>query len=213
MPNIIDITYFQNANELNIPLAKEFIVANPALETPNSSDYLTSLCEKIEKSILVNALGLQTYNELQLALADNFTNPLYASYKKLVQGDEYDNKIWIGLDNEYSLIACRIFERFLSTTNEQLSGVGTTKVNPQGASLFTPAYKIANANANFLNGYQNGFLEFPMIYDDGMFIDWFGCNNDVNVSLYQYLNDKSADFPNIDLGNFKIYESQNSFGI
>jgi hypothetical protein len=46
-----------------------------------------------------------------------------------------------------------------------------------------------------------------------MFIDWFGCNNDVNVSLYQYLNDKSADFPNLDLGNFKIYESQNSFGI
>ena len=212
MPNIIDKTYFQNANELNIPLAKEFIVANPALETPNSSDYLTSLCEKIEKSILVNALGLQTYNTLQLALAD-IDNPLYASYKKLVQGDEYDNKIWIGLDNEYSLIAWRIFEQFLFTTNEQLSGIGAVNVNPQGASLVTPAYKIASANANFLQGYQNGFLHFPMIYNDGEFIDWYGCSTDVNVSLYQYLNDKATDFPNVDLQNFKIYESQNSFGI
>lgn len=212
MPNIIDKTYFQKANELNIPLAKEFIVANPSLETPNSSDYLTSLCEKIEKSILVNALGLQTYNELQLALAD-IENPLNASYKKLVQGDEYDNKIWIGLDNEYSLIAWRIFEQFLFTTNEQLSGIGAVNVNPQGASLVTPAYKIASANANFLQGYQGGFLHFPMIYNDGEFIDWYGCNNDVNVSLYQYLNDKTTDFPNVDLQNFKIYESQNSFGL
>lgn len=212
MPQIIDKSKFQKANELNIPLAVEFIVANDALKTPNNSDYLAELCIKIEKSLLQNALGLATYNELQLALAD-INNPLYAKYKKLVQGEEYDNKVWIGLNSDYSFIAWRINEQFLFDTNTKLAGIGTVEVNPQGASLITPAYKIASANANFLMGYQNGFLKFPMIYNDGEFIDWYGCNNDVNVSLYQYLNDKSTDFANVDLGNFRTYDSQNSFGI
>jgi len=212
MPQIIDKSKFTKANELNIPLAVDFIVANPSLQTPNSSDYLDELCIKIEKSLLQNALGLATYNTLQLALAD-INNPLYASYKKLVQGDEYDGKVWIGLNNDYSFIACRIYEQFLFDTNNQLSGIGNVEVNPQGANLITPAYKIASANANFLFGYQKGFLRFPMIYNDGEFIDWYGCDTDINVSLYQYLNDKSADFTDVDLGKFRTYESQNSFGI
>jgi hypothetical protein len=212
MPQIIDKSKFTKANELNIPLAVENIVANPALATPNQATYLTELCIKIEKSLLLNALGLATYNTLQLALAD-INNPLYASYKKLVQGEQYDGKVWVGLNNDYSFIACRIYEQFLFDTNSQLSGIGNVEVNPQGANLITPAYKIASANANFLLGYQNGFLRFPIVYNDGEFIDWFGCNSDINVSLYQYLNDKSADFTDVDLGKFRTYESQNSFGI
>lgn len=212
MPQIIDISYFQKANELNIPLAQEFIVANPSLETPSQSQLLTNFCVKIEKSILVNALGLATYNELQLALAD-INNPLNAKYKKLVQGEEYDAKIWNGLDYDYSLIAFAILEHFLTFTNEQLSGIGTVQQNPESASLKSPAYKIASANANFLQGYQNGFLDQPFIYNDGEFIDWFGNNEEIEVSLYQYLLDKKADFTDVNLEKFKIYNSQNSWGI
>jgi len=46
-----------------------------------------------------------------------------------------------------------------------------------------------------------------------MFIDWFGCQDGVEVSLYQYLMDKKADFEDFDLSNFKVYETINSFGI
>ena len=120
MPQIIDVTYFQKANELNIPLSVEMVVANPSLQTPNTQQELTLLCQKVEKSILLNALGLTTYNELQLALAD-INNPLYASYKKLVQGDEYDDKVWNGLNYDYSLIAYRILEQFLVQSNERLT--------------------------------------------------------------------------------------------
>lgn len=212
MPNIVDKTYFQKANGLNIPLAKEFIVANPSLETPNNSNALTELCEKIEKTLLLNALGLTTYNELQLALAD-INNQLYAKYKKLVQGENYDGKVWQGLNNEYTFIAWRIYEQFLFETNEQLNGIGVTQVTPQGATLVTPAYKIAGANANFLQGYQGGYMKYPTIYNDGEFIDYYGCEDSVEVSLYRYLIDKKADFTNVDLSSFKVYESQNSFGI
>jgi len=210
MPQIIDISYFQKANDLNIPLSVENIVANPALQTPDSSDELTLLCVKIEKSILLNALGLTTYNELQLALAD-IDNPLYASYKKLVQGDEYDGKVWTGLNNDYSLIAYRIYEEFITETNEKLTGVANTQGSPEKAIAVSPKYKIANANANFLKQYQGGYLIDPII--DGNFTDWYGCRSEVNVSLYQYLLDKATDFPNVDLSKFKVYESKNSFGI
>lgn len=210
MPQIIDVTYFQKANELNIPLSVEMVVANPSLQTPNTQQELTLLCQKVEKSILLNALGLTTYNELQLALAD-INNPLYASYKKLVQGDEYDDKVWNGLNYDYSLIAYRILEQFLVQSNERLTGVGNTQGNPEKSVLISPKYKIANANANFIKQYQGVYLHEPII--DGVFIDWFGNQDSINVSLYKYLLDKAADFPDVEMAKFLIYEPQNSFGI
>lgn len=213
MPNIIDLSYFQKANALNIPLSVEVLVANPALETPNSANALTELITKVEKSILVNALGLVTYNELQLAIADSFTNPLYAKYQKLVEGEEYNGKIWQGLNYEYSLIAWKVYETFLFDTNRQLSGVGNIEVKVQSATLVTPAYKLANANANFMQQYQGGYMNNPIIYNDGQFVDWFGCDNNVEVSLYQYLIVKQADFTDVNMENFKVYESINSFGL
>ena len=210
MPQIIDVTYFQKANELNIPLSVEMVVANPSLQTPNTQQELTLLCQKVEKSILLNALGLTTYNELQLALAD-INNPLYASYKKLVQGDEYDDKVWNGLNYDYSLIAYRIKEQFLVQSNELLTGVGNTQGNPEKSVLISPKYKIANANANFIKQYQGVYLHEPIV--DGIFIDWFGNQDSINVSLYKYLVDKAADFPDVDIAKFLIYETQNSFGI
>jgi len=212
MPQIIDVSYFQNPNELNIPLGVALAVANPTLATPNSASALTSLCAKVEKSILLNALGLTTYNTLQLALAD-INNPLYASYKKLVEGDEYDGKVWIGLDNEYSLIAYRIFEQYITETNEHLTGVGNTQGKPEKATLVSPKYKIANANQQFIDKYQSGYLNEPFIYNDGEFIDWFGSQEAIEVSLYQYLLDKQADFEDFTIEKFKTYETKNSFGI
>jgi len=212
MPQIVTVSYFQNANELNIPLGVAQAVANPTLATPNSSSALTSLCVKVEKSILLNALGLTTYNTLQLALAD-INNPLYASYKKLVQGENYDGKVWVGLNYEYTLIAYRIFEEFITQTNEHLTGVGNTQGKPEKATLVSPKYKIANANQKFIDMYQGGYLNEPFIYNDGEFIDWFGNQEATEVSLYQYLLDKKDNFTGFDIDKFKTYETKNSFGI
>lgn len=212
MPNITTIEQFQKANELNIPLSTPVPNSNATLATPNNASALNLLITKTEKSVLLNALGLETYNTLQLALAD-INNPLYASYKKLVEGDEYDGKVWNGLAYDYGLLQNRIFELFITQTNSRLSAVGETKVNPQGANLTTPAYKTANANANFIKQYQGGYLDTPIIYEH--FIDWYGCGDDnVEVSLFRYLTDKQADFVNWSVEKFvALYESKNSFGI
>jgi hypothetical protein len=211
--SIITISHFQKANELYIPLSVAVPTSNSSNATPNNNAYLTALIDKDEKQVLINALGLATYNTLQLALAD-INNPLYASYKKLVEGDEYDGKIWNGLEYDYSLLAYKVFEDFVTETNKRLSAVGTVEVNPQGATLQTPAYKIASANNAFILQYQDGYLNEPIISDDGMFIDWFGQGDGVFVSLYRYLIDKKTDFVDWSEEKFRpSHDIKNSFGI
>lgn len=212
--SICTISHFQKSNELYIPLSVGDPVSNTTEASADNVGYLTNLIAEVEKNILLNALGLATYNTLQLAIEDDFTNPLYASYKKLVEGEEYDGKIWVGLEYDYSLIAYKVFEEFTTRTAGRLSAIGATSVNPQGAQLISPKYIIANANAKFLKQYQGGYLSSPIVYEDGLFIDWYGTQDEVNVSLYKYLVDKKANF--VDWSEEKFRPSQdekNSFGI
>ena len=210
MPQIVSKSYFNKQNILYIPLASEAPLPSAVTSTPNDGTYIDNLCIEIEKTILVNALGLTTYNELQLALAD-IDNPLYASYKKLVEGDEYDDKIWVGLKYDLSLIANAVWIEYVMQKNTNLSAVGNSQVNLEKGTLVTPMYKIANASASFIKQYQGEYLNEPIVI--GNFIDWQGCLDGVEVSLYRYLSDKKTDFPNVDLNKFKFYEQINSFGI
>ena len=210
MPQIVNKSYFNKQNILYIPLSSEAPLPSAVTSTPNDGTYIDALCIEIEKTILVNALGLTTYNELQLALAD-IDNPLNASYKKLVNGDEYDGKIWVGLKYDLSLIANAVWIEYVMQKNTNLSAVGNSQVNLEKGTLVTPMYKIANASAGFIKQYQGEYLYEPIVI--GNFIDWQGCNDSVEVSLYRYLSDKKTDFPNVDLNKFKFYEQINSFGI
>lgn len=208
--SITDLTYFQKANNLNIPLSVSAPIANASMQTPNMEETLTLLIADVEKSVLMNALGLTLYNLLITALAD-IDNVANARFKLLVQGEEYNNKVWEGLDSEHSLLAYRVYQLFQQNKNTTLSGVGNVQVSPEKANLVTPAYKIATANQIFLSKYQNGLLTTPIIYDN--FTDWFGDCEEVEVSLYRYLLDKKELFPEWDLTKFRYYESINSFGI
>ena len=210
MPQIVNKSYFNKQNILYIPLASEAPLPSAVTSTPNDGAYIDALCIEIEKTILVNALGLTTYNELQLALAD-IDNPLNASYKKMVNGDEYDGKIWVGLKYDLSLIANAVWIEYVMQKNTNLSAVGNSQVNLEKGTLVTPMYKIANASASFIKQYQGQYLDEPIVI--GNFIDWQGGDDSVEVSLYRYLSDKKTDFPNVDLNKFKFYEQINSFGI
>lgn len=203
--NIIDQTFFSNQNYLYIPLA----IQDPS-GLANNSNELAFLIQKVEKEVLLNSLGLTLYNELQLALND-LENPLNAKWKKLVHGDQYDEKVWNGLAHEESLIACRVFELYNTHNAIRLSATGATVVNAENATNITPMYLIANANQSFIKQYQGDCLREPIIYDN--FTDWFGYNNEVEQSLYSYLIDKLEDFTNFKAENFKLYETTNTFGI
>lgn len=200
---IVDKSYFNNQNYIHIPLA----VVDPSA-APNNATELDYLCIKLEREILLNALGFSLYNEIN-AITD-IDLPENAKFKKLIQGDEYDGKIWLGLDNDNSLIANYIYQEFVTQTDIRISATGAKKVNAENATNQTPKYLIAGAHQNFIKQYQGEYLTTPYIEDN--FIDWYGCNN-LEKSLYGYLMDKQADFTNWKPENFKIYETKNSFGI
>jgi len=202
---IVDKSYFNNQNYIHIPLA----VVDPS-SSPNNATELDNYCVKLEREILLNALGLTLYNYIKAL--DNITIdlPQNERFKKLIQGDEYDEKVWLGLDNNDSLIANYIFQQFTTDTDIRLSATGAKKVDPENATTQTPRYMIAGAFQNFSKQYQGEYLITPVII--GNFIDWYGCNN-IEKSLYGYMIDKQADFPEWKPENFKIYETKNSFGI
>jgi hypothetical protein len=211
MPQIVTKEYFNKNNGLYIPLS----VVNPTTitsqTTPNNSVALDELCVEIEKKLLLKALGLTLYNELQVALLDLPSNPIW---QKLVDGDEYDGKIWQGLKYNYSLIAYRIYEQYLTLNNEYLSAIGTVKVDAENAKNVVPNYKIANANQSFIKQYQgDADINGTYYIKDGVtVIDYLGNNNEVEVSMFKYLTDKKDDF-NWDSNYFRIYETKNSFDL
>ena len=199
---IVDKSYFNNQNYIHIPLA----VVDPSA-VPNNATELDYLCIKLEREILLNAFGLSLYNEIK-AITDIDSSD--EKFKKLIQGDEYDGKIWLGLDNDDSLIANYIYQEFVTQTNIRLSATGAKKVNAENVTTQTPKYLIAGAHQNFIKQYQGDYLTTP--YIEGNFIDWYGCDS-IEKSLYSYLMDKQTDFTNWKPENFKIYETKNSSGI
>ncbi len=207
---ITDSTFFNKNNGLHIPLSVGNPVSYPNQTTPNGVEALNDLCIKIEKSILLNALGLTLYNEFKELTLITIENVGNERWKKLVQGDEYGGKVWVGLDYEYSLIANKVYDEYLTLNNTILASTGVTKVTAENAEYKIPAYKIANANQSFIEQYQGDYLECPIISEN--FIDWFG-NNGIEKSLFGYLIDKQLDFPEWESSKFKIYETKNTFGI
>jgi len=202
---IVNSTFFNNQNYIHIPLA----VVDPS-SAPNNATELDYLCEKLEREILLNALGLYLYNEIKALTDITIDLPENEKFKKLIEGDEYDGKIWLGLNHDDSLIANFIYQEFVTQTDIRLSATGAKKVNPENATNQTPKYLIAGAHQNFIKQYQGEYLIEPIV--TGNFIDWYGCNG-IEKSLYGYLMDKQADFTNWKPEYFRVYETKNSFGI
>jgi len=204
---IVDKSYFNNQNYINIPLS----VNDPSGSVaPSNATALDNLCIKVEREILLNALGLELYNEFKALTLITIEDIGNERWKKFVQGEEYDGKVWLGLNYDDSLIAWKVFEQFVSDTNRRLSATGVTSVNAENATNQTPAYLIATANQTFTKQYQGEFLDSPII--NGCFIDWYGCT-EIEKSLYGYLMDRQVEFPEWDLTKFRIYETKNTFGL
>lgn len=209
MPNIITLSYFKN--NLFIPLAEEQPSIPSSQSAPNNVDALQTLIDSLEKYILINALGVSVYNQLQIELAD--LENADQKWKDLVNGCDYDGKIWIGLKEDNSLLANAIFSEFLQSQSDGFfTSLGVAKPNPTESGFVTPKTKIVSTYNEFLNKYQSDYKCIPDVYQTsyGMFVDYFGNSEDIYVSLYKFLKDKEADY-GVDMTKFKIYKPINTF--
>lgn len=212
MPNITQIEVFNQPTELYIPLSVAQPTTVTTVASPNSQSTLEDMITLVEKDILVNALGLTIYNELQTALNDLLAAD--QKWRDLVEGVEYDGKIWEGLNTNYSLLAFAIYYMFVNQNTQFLTAVGVGQPNAQNSTIVTPFYKLTNAWNKFTSKYQDGATESPNItYSGGVYFeDWFSQSESVYVSLYRFLVDKKDDY-GWDLSNFTYYDKINSFGL
>lgn len=204
---IINRSYFSNQNNLYIPLA----VSDPS-SSPTNGGELDNLCIRLEREILLNALGLDLYNLVKNLTHDSINAGGNLRFKKLIEGEEYDGKVWVGLSDENSLIANYIFQEFVTRTQIRLSATGPTRVNAENAVNETPAYLIGQAYEVFLNQYQKRYC---YAYNGLIQDSWYSSSTRVEVeqSLFSYLTDKAEDFPEWSSEKFKFYEMKNYWGL
>jgi hypothetical protein len=210
---IIDETYF--TRELSIPNVNE--VQTEAYDT------LNYFVDEYVRQLLRDALGIESFNELDTYVIDGaFDSTSAPQYIiDLVEGKEYEKSgityKWSGLINtqgvfKKSLLANYVYYNWLLNSFTTQSGVGEVTLNPQNANLVNPTQRLVSAWNKFLEMYQNQCLKYPHVYYKGytQVIDWLGFSTNTEVSLIQYLQDNKTDFPNATL---RVYEYQNQLGI
>lgn len=204
MPNINDTTFFKN--DLYIPLATNNITTVASQQTPNNSVALTAMITSVERELLLNVNGLTFYNDLQAALAD-----LPASDQKwqdLVNGVEYNGKIWEGLNNSNNLLAYAIYYEFNSRNVDFYTSVGMAQPNSENATRTNHTQKLVSMWQTFLDKYQRGNYYNYSYYNRYNYCYY----NETNVSLWQYLNDNSTVY-SFDNSKFRLYEPITSLGL
>lgn len=208
---IIDTTFF--INEFYIPLANTPVSGMTSQVTPNNSGVLNSLIQEVEKDVLLNALGLANYKLLQTALVD--LPNADQKWKDLVNGKEYGDYIWEGLNSSKGCLVNAIYYTFIHQNSEYLTALGVSKPNTENAVNVSPFAKLANSWQRFTNKYQGGCLLNPLtsISSDYSFIDYYGVQENVQRSLYQYLNDNAVTY-GFDASKFQTFDDNvNSFGL
>jgi len=210
MAQIVTNTFF--INDLHVPNSQNNDDIGLPSEGNTTIDNLNDCCVVVEKDLLLNALGLTLYNSLQTALIN--LPSAEQKWKDLVNGVEYDGKIWEGLNNPKSLIAYAVYYNFLNMDSEYWSTFGTVKGNAVNAENVSPFYKLTSAWTTFLKKYQVGACSSPDYYSGvgWEYVDYYGMHNSVNVSLYEFLRDK-ADVYNWTPDKFRYYNHVNTFGL
>ena len=217
MATIIDNTYFQKG-WLFIPNNKD-VNSRPA-GSVSAVSQIDFFIEEYERELLLNALGVTLYNELQAEIDGTLSTQKWID---LVNGKDYaingKTKRWNGLKgaNQQSLIAFYVYCQYLRNDNSTYLTTGIAQNTANNAERSDPSPKFVKSWNRFLEQYQSMYNSaYPnVVYNrSGMVgLDYYGQDN-VEINLFQYLTDQNeltpTDFPDFE---FRFYETYNTMGI
>jgi hypothetical protein len=217
MATIIDNTYFEKG-WLFIPNNKD-TNAEP-VGSGSAQSEIDFFITEYERELLLNALGVTLFNELEAELPTLTTQ----KWIDLVDGKDYTinskTKRWNGLKgaNQQSLIAFYVYCQYLRNDNSTYLTTGIGQNTANNAERSDPSPKFVKSWTRFLSQYQGNYYNngYPtVIYNrSGMVgLDYYGSDN-IEVNMFQYLTDQNeltpTDFPDFE---FKFYETYNTMGI
>ena len=211
------------------------LIANSQDTTPNSNLLgnkvkLDSFIEQYERDILITTLGYDLYKELQsnLEVLNGQTEQSVKvssdqKWKDLVNGKEYDGKVWRGLNYQegsfkVSLLAYYTFWSWLNDNTTTMGSGGEVQVQSKNANNVNPTSTLVQIWNSFIEMYQGLPYNycFPSVsfYNGATFVDYFnGGINSNYVSLLQFLRDNPTNYPNPQLYTFVNESNSNSLGL
>jgi hypothetical protein len=231
--SIVNTTYFQQGTLL-IPNNDNIVVQVPGV--PNSGSDLQFFIDIYERYLLINALGITLYNELQAALLllpfnEEATETAPQKWIDLVNGKDYTisgkSYRWDGLTgmNSQSLIAFYIYCQYLRNNQSIYTTGGVVLTDSANSINVDPTPKYIFSYNNFVNKYQGELSDCynrnnnPNIIintSGNVGLDYYGKRENNFSNLYQYLTDQNTldptSFPDFNL-HFKFYYRENTFGI
>lgn len=220
---LYDNTYFEKLEGF-IPNNKD-INARP-VGSPSVQSEIDAFIKKYERQLMINALGVPLYNELQTALEN--LGSADQKWQDLVEGRDYvlDGKTyrWDGLRGfeKQGVGVFYIYCNFLRNDEFTYTTTGMVRNTSDNAP-----------NAQFLNKYVIAWSKFIEQYQGKLYycvrnlyrgtktltfeqsgVVYSYIDEEVQSSLFQYLNDANeldpTAFPDF---QFKIYAPVNRFGI
>lgn len=211
---LINTSYFQNKS-VYIPS----VVLQPSIgsNTPTAADSLQQEIDQREYEVLVKAFGVIQADTIldQLEQVDPSTEwtvkPSAAQkWKDLIDGVIYDGKKWNGLrysvgTKKISLIAYYVYFWYLQSDWYSYTSTGIQVPLAENSERQLPNGQQSKAWNEFLRMYGGNFhnhRNYSFFHNwNGMGIRWaFGNNEQSEVSLYRFLNDRSGDY---DLTHFQ----------
>lgn len=225
--SIVNETFFQKG-ELHIPNNRD-MGARSTNQTATNTSELIVFIDKYERLLLINALGVNLYNDIEDALTKK---PFDASSSEdadqkfidLINGKDYvfgsKKYRWEGLKGfkNDSLIAYYIKSIFLANKESVFTTEGIVKLEPSNGSSFSMNRQFSSVYNQFCYAYQGRHVSRAIrrstvssSYLDNKHINVClkSYKRNTIVSLYEYLNDQS-DFKDFD---FKFYRPANVMGI
>ena len=193
---------------------------------------LESAILKYEREVMINALGVTLFDELETALAD--LPSADQKWKDLVDGVNYTlNDVvfrWDGLRgfDKDSLVAYFIYCEYKRNDELTYTTTGDVRLEANNALTASSITKYVKAWMNFIEKYQGKEAYYyckrwytQYLYTGRYYLDYpasyrlyQNTNNIVQVSLFQFLNDSNeldaTAFPDF---QFRIYAPANRWGI
>ena len=226
---VIDETFFDK-EPLFIPNKSTIEVR--ASSTPPVEASIDRFIELCERELLINALGVTLFDELQSEILKKPIDPdgtepnAAQKWIDLVDGRNYTLEDmeyrWEGLRGfkQNSLIAHFVYSSYLLHNNDVLTTTGTVKPKAANADNVTMTPKFIRAWQTFLGMYQgqDDFLHHHNSHH-GLHLKGIDSDSSKNKtrSLLQYLNDSNdldaTAFPNFEFRLVQLEDSFNSFGI
>jgi hypothetical protein len=204
-------------NEANF--TRELSIPNLTSSQSGNATELGYYGDEKPRLLLQMSLGNVLFSQLDSQVTNGvLDNDADQKWLNLVNGCEYDGKVWRGLNYEegsfkVSLLAYFTFWNWLNDSNSN-----NYQTQVKNAENINPTSTMVNIWNRFLEMYQglNNFNNLPRVsnVNGAIFVDYYqGGTNSNYVNLLQFLQDNATDYPDAQLYTFENISNSNSLGL